>query len=82
MARRLDWRSDSVKFVILVTDAPYWNSNQYGIADMNEMTELLARDGIIVSAIATSESIYNTLTSTTDKPPSNLKLSHSITHIR
>ena len=66
MARRLDWRSDSVKFVILVTDAPYWNSNQYGIADMNEMTELLAKDGIIVSAIATSESIYNTLTSTTD----------------
>ena len=66
MARRLDWRSDSTKFIILVTDAPYWNDNRYGISDMDEMIQLLVKDGIIVSAISYERSIYQDLTDGTD----------------
>ena len=66
MARRLDWRSDATKFIVLVTDAPYWNDNRYGISNMTEMKQLLVNDGIIVSAISYEESIYQTLTDATD----------------
>lgn len=66
MARRLDWRSDATKFIVLVTDAPYWDYNQYGIADMSEMIRLLKEDGIIVSAIAESEITYEDLVTETD----------------
>ena len=66
MARRLDWRSDATKFIVLVTDAPYWNDNRYGISDMAEMMQLLVNDGIIVSAISYDESIYQVLTDATD----------------
>ena len=62
MARRLDWRGDAVKFVILVTDAGYHNYNSYGIADMEEMSDRLLKDGIITSAIAEAEYVYESLT--------------------
>jgi len=66
MARRLDWRGDATKFVILVTDAGYKTNNNYGIAGMSEMVNLFVNDGIIVSAIAYSESAYSLLTNETD----------------
>ena len=66
MARRLDWRSDATKFIVLVTDAEYWNDNQYGISDMNEMIQLLENDGIIASAISYEKSIYQDLIEATD----------------
>ncbi len=66
MARRLDWRSDATKFIVLVTDASYWNDNQYGISDMEGMIQLLENDGIIVSAISYDKSIYQDLIEATD----------------
>lgn len=65
MARRLNWRNDSVKFIILITDADYKTGNQYGIADMDEMIQLLANDGIIVSVITVDEYTYKSLYETT-----------------
>lgn len=63
MARRLDWRNTAQKFIILVTDANYKTNNNYGIASMNEMAELLDADGINVSVISATgyQSIYQTL---------------------
>ena len=62
IARKLDWRGDSVKFVILVTDANYKNNNISGIADMNEMSRKLVDSGIITSAISCYEDDYDELT--------------------
>lgn len=66
MARRLDWRGDAAKFIILVTDAGYKVDNQYGISGMDEMIRLLNNDSIIVSAISYSESLYRDLVGMTD----------------
>jgi len=66
MARNSDWRSDTSKFVILVTDADYKNANSSGIEDMTEMTNLFVKDNINVSSICYSESIYSELTDATD----------------
>ena len=62
IARKLDWRGDSAKFVILVTDADYKNNNTSGIADMNEMSRKLVDSGIITSAITRYEDDYDELT--------------------
>jgi hypothetical protein len=61
--RRLDWRSTASKFIILATDVNYKNNNRYGIADMDEMTNLLKEDGIITSVVAPTyfESVYHNL---------------------
>lgn len=53
LARRLNFRTDSYKFVVLVTDAPYKVDNSYGIKDMDEMTQLFVDDNITVSVIST-----------------------------
>lgn len=66
MARRLDWRGDATRFVVLVTDAEYWTTNSYGISSMEEMVSLFVNDGIIVSAIASGKSTYAPLTDNTD----------------
>ena len=60
-ARRIDWRNDSSKFIVLVTDADYKNDNQYGITDMTALTNLLVNDGITVSAITVNERDYSDL---------------------
>lgn len=65
MARRLDWRGDATKFIVLVTDAGFKTNNSYGISNMNEMVSLLVNDGIIVSVIASSKSNYALLTDET-----------------
>ncbi|SEP85694.1 conserved hypothetical protein [Lachnospiraceae bacterium RM5] len=59
MARRLDFRKNSQKFVILVTDADYKVDNNYGIASMEEMKNLFIDDEINVSVI--SRTSYQTL---------------------
>ena len=61
----MDWRSDSTKFIVLVTDASYKNDNNYGISDMNEMIRLLEKDGIIVSVISSNDSYYSSLVENT-----------------
>lgn len=52
-ARRMDWRSSADKFVILITDAGYKVTNDYGISSMDEEVGLLAADGIITSVVTT-----------------------------
>lgn len=51
MARNLTKSSSTKKFYVLVTDAPYKEDNRYGIANMDEMIDLLVADGINVSVI-------------------------------
>ena len=53
-ARQLDWRGNSSKFVILITDAGYKMANRYGIGSMDEETRLLAHDGIVTSVVTGS----------------------------
>lgn len=53
-ARQLDWRGNSGKFVILITDAGYKMANRYGIGSMDEETRLLAHDGIVTSVVTGS----------------------------
>lgn len=65
MARRLDWREDATKFVVLITDADYKTNNNYGISGMDEMVNSFANDGIIVSAITYNDSVYSSLTNGT-----------------
>lgn len=65
LARKSNWRKGSTKYVVLVTDINYKNDNISGIKDMDEMTKKLAADGIIVSAISSSESYYKNLVSST-----------------
>ncbi len=64
-ARRMDWRSDSAKFIVLVTDTYHKNDNRYGISDLDELADLLSADGIITSAITSSSSYYSELTEKT-----------------
>lgn len=52
MARSLDMRKTSQKFIILVTDADYKVNNNYGITSMNQMAGLLKDDNINVSVIS------------------------------
>ena len=54
-ARQLDWRGNSSKFVILITDAGYKMANRYGIGSMDEETRLLAHDGIVTSVVTGSD---------------------------
>lgn len=54
-ARQLDWRGNSSKFVILITDADYKMANRYGIGSMDEETRLLAHDGIVTSVVTGSD---------------------------
>lgn len=63
MAEQLTFRQNANKFIILVTDANYKNDNNYGIADMDAMTEILKQDGIVTSVISNTgyESIYHNL---------------------
>lgn len=63
MAKELDFRQNANKFIILVTDANYKNANNYGIASMDEMTDLLAKSDIVTSVISSTayESIYHNL---------------------
>ena len=65
MARRLDFRSNASKFVVLITDTSYKPDNRYGIADMAEMARLFMRDDIVVSTISHSESTYGELSKST-----------------
>lgn len=53
-ARRLDFRRAASKFVILITDAPYKEMNNYGIESMDEEIQLLKKDGIITSVVTSS----------------------------
>ncbi len=53
-ARQLDWRGNSGKLVILITDAGYKMANRYGIGSMDEETRLLAHDGIVTSVVTGS----------------------------
>ena len=57
MARRLNLRTSSQKFFVLVTDANYKIANNYGIESMSEMIELLVNDKINVSVV--SNTSYN-----------------------
>lgn len=63
MARQLDLRKSSQKFFILVTDAGYKISNNYGIQSMDEMIELLNVDNINVSIVSnpTYQAVYELL---------------------
>ncbi len=51
MARDLTKSSSTKKFYVLITDAPYKEDNRYGIANMDEMIDLLIADGVHVSVI-------------------------------
>ena len=53
-ARQLDWRGNSGKVVIPITDAGYKMANRYGIGSMDEETRLLAHDGIVTSVVTRS----------------------------
>lgn len=63
MARRLDLRTSSQKFFILVTDAGYKNNNNYGIESMDEMIDLLVNADINVSVVSNTsvQSVYKSL---------------------
>ncbi len=67
MANNLDYRSNVNKFVILVTDADYKVNNQYGIASLDKMAEMLKAKNINASVIAptTYKGLYTTLFETT-----------------
>ncbi len=54
MARELDLRPSSQKFIIVVTDAGYKVDNNYGIESMDEIIALLVEDEINVSVVSSS----------------------------
>jgi|GEM_PF-1106504 len=54
MARELDFRQSSQKFIIVVTDAGYKVDNNYGIKSMDEIINLLVEDEINVSVVSGS----------------------------
>lgn len=62
-ARRMKFRKNAQKFFVLVTDTDYKLDNNYGINSMEEMTNLLKEDEIIVSVIANKNNYkeYNML---------------------
>ena len=57
-ARRLNYRSGSYKFIILITDADYKVLNNYGIKSLEEEINLLNEDGIVTSIV--TDSYYKT----------------------
>lgn len=57
MARRLNLRTSSQKFFVLVTDANYKIANNYGIESMSKMINLLVNDKINVSVVSNTR--YN-----------------------
>lgn len=63
MARRINLRTSSQKFFVLVTDAGYKVENNYGIESMSEMIDLLVDDDINVSVVSNSnyQSTYKSL---------------------
>lgn len=67
-ARRLNFRSGSHKFVILITDAEYKVLNRYGISSLEEEADLLKEDGIVTSVVTSSwlKSTYQTLMNSTN----------------
>lgn len=54
-ARQLDWRTNSDKFIILITDTYYKTANSYGVTSINEEIELLKKDGINTSVVTTTD---------------------------
>lgn len=54
MARNLDYRVTSSKFIILLTDADHKSDNNYGISSMEEEIMLLKNSGIVVSVVTDS----------------------------
>ena len=68
MASQLDFRENANKFIILVTDAGYKITNNYGISSMSEMASILKNAGIITSVITTNgqHSAYEELYQATD----------------
>jgi len=54
MARQLDFRKSSSKFIILITDADYKNDNNYGIESMSEEVEKLNTNGIVTSVVSST----------------------------
>lgn len=74
-ARRLNFRSGSTKFMVLITDEGYYVNNRYGISSLNQMAQLLKNGGSsynnksIITSVVTSSSLkntYTTLNNTTD----------------
>ena len=65
-ARRLNFRDSASKFIILITDTYYKETNNYGISSMEEEINLLKEDGIITSVVTSSsyqdeyENLYET----------------------
>ncbi|MFS0862259.1 VWA domain-containing protein [Fredinandcohnia sp. 179-A 10B2 NHS] len=51
MGRRSGFRDTATKFMVLLTDADYNESNNYGVASMEEEIQLLKNDDISVSVI-------------------------------
>ena len=62
-ARRLDFRPNASKYVILITDTYFKTANRYGIGSMDEEIRKLTADGINVSVITGSgyRSYYTSL---------------------
>lgn len=74
LANTLTTRSDARVFYILLTDATYKNDNNYGVADMDETIDILAKRDVNVSVI-TETGLYGTydgLTSATGGVKSNI----------
>lgn len=66
-ARRMDFRSSANKFVILITDTVYKETNNYGVASMEEEIERLQADGIVTSVVSrtSAQGTYQNLYETT-----------------
>ncbi|MDD5934663.1 MAG: cellulose binding domain-containing protein [Clostridiales bacterium] len=75
MARRLDWRPNATKFIILLTDAGYKVNNQYEIKDMAEEISLLQKDGIVTSVITSTgyQKAYKDLVNDTNGIYANIR---------
>lgn len=62
-SRRLNFRSNVNKYIVLVTDADYKNNNNYGINSMDEEISLLKNNEIVVSVVTNSDNqeVYQNL---------------------
>ena len=60
-ARRLDYRANTSKFVVLVTNALYKADNSYGIHDLAAMTDLFVFSETVVSIISHNRGAYEEL---------------------
>ncbi len=65
MARRLDFRNNANRFVVLVTDASHKNNNNYGVRDLTHMTDLFVNDNVVVSVISQDTFNYSKLNTLT-----------------